>query len=181
MNRPAPNLKFQHEADSKKLIQRHNSSPRIMRRRGDRFRLRRLGHTSRLGLGRSGRSFQFGRTSAPTTPQPVQAIRGPKLCTGTSSGHASVGSTAPPRNVMKSRRLMSNPPDRAQPTTSSIRGCAVRHRAKFGRRCLQGVIFRRQDATAGTVGQPPRADILQGAGGFTPIQGAPSAPRDLDS
>jgi hypothetical protein len=45
-----------------------------------------------LSLG--GRSCQFGRTSAPTIPQPVQTIRGPKDGTGTASPNLSTFMTA---------------------------------------------------------------------------------------
>jgi hypothetical protein len=38
--------------------------------------------------------LQFGRAAAPTMPQPVQILRGPKVGTATSSGHRSALSTA---------------------------------------------------------------------------------------
>jgi len=45
-------------------------------------------------LSRGGCSFQFGRASAPTIPQLVQTMRGPKVDTATSSGQRSALSTA---------------------------------------------------------------------------------------
>jgi hypothetical protein len=51
-------------------------------------------HCVPVRLGRSGRLVQFGRASAPTIPQPVQTMHGPKD-TGTSSGQWSTATTAP--------------------------------------------------------------------------------------
>jgi hypothetical protein len=67
------------------------SAPRRARRAGQNEPV--LDQPDRLG--RSGRSDQLGRASAPTMPQPVHTMRGPKLGTGTSSGHGSTASTAP--------------------------------------------------------------------------------------
>jgi hypothetical protein len=48
-----------------------------------------LRHCTPVSVSRGGRSFQFGRASAPTIPQLVHTMRGPKVGTATSSGHRS--------------------------------------------------------------------------------------------
>src|SRR5258708_5254398 len=52
-------------------------------------------HCVPVSVGRSGRSVQFGRASAPTIPQPVHTMCGPKAGTGVASGQRSTLSTAP--------------------------------------------------------------------------------------
>jgi hypothetical protein len=51
-------------------------------------------HCTPVKVSRSSRSFQFGRASAPTMPQTVQTMRGPKAGTATASPKASTFITA---------------------------------------------------------------------------------------
>jgi hypothetical protein len=53
-----------------------------------------LRHCTPVGVSRGGCFFQFSLPSAPTIPQRVQIMRGPKVGTATSSGQRSALSTA---------------------------------------------------------------------------------------
>src|SRR5262249_20199917 len=75
-------------------------------------------------------------------------------CARAATGHAA----APPSQVMKSRRRITNPPDRAQPTTSSIRMCVVPH-SKFGRSTSAWGHERKPHGEHIWCALPPTADI----------------------
>jgi hypothetical protein len=76
---------------SRKLASRAVSRQEL---RGATLLFGQLRHCTPVRLSRVGCSVQFGRASAPTIPQRVHTMRGPKAGTATSSGQRSALSTA---------------------------------------------------------------------------------------